>query len=70
MKVKASYGSQGNDNIGNYLYVNTFDIVNSNGNPAAVPSMMGNKEITWETQGNFNAGVDFGMWNGRFSGTV
>ena len=70
LKVKASYGSQGNDNIGNYLYVNTFDIVNSNGNPAAVPSMMGNKEITWETQGNFNAGVDFGMWNGRFSGTV
>ena len=70
LKVKASYGSQGNDNIGNYLYVNTFDIVNSNGNPAAVPSMMGNKDITWETQGNFNAGVDFGMWNGRFSGTV
>lgn len=70
LKLKASYGSQGNDNIGNYLYVNTFDIVNSNGNPAAVPAMMGNKEITWETQGNFNTGVDFGMWNGRFSGTV
>ena len=70
LKLKASYGEQGNDNIGNYLYVNTFDIVNSNGNPAAVPSMMGNKDITWETQGNFNAGVDFGMWNGRFSGTV
>ena len=70
LKLKASYGSQGNDNIGNYLYVNTFDIVNSNGNPAAVPSMMGNKEITWETQGNFNTGIDFGFWNGRFSGTV
>ena len=70
LKLKASYGEQGNDNIGNYLYVNTFDIVNSNGNPAAVPSMMGNKDITWETQGNFNAGIDFGMWNGRFSGTV
>ncbi|MBR5332885.1 MAG: TonB-dependent receptor [Muribaculaceae bacterium] len=70
LKLKASYGSQGNDNIGNYLYVNTFDIVNSNGNPAAVPSMMGNKDITWETQGNFNTGIDFGMWNGRFSGTV
>ncbi len=70
LKFKASYGEQGNDNIGNYLYTNTFDIVNSNGNPAAVPSMMGNKDITWETQGNFNTGIDFGMWNGRFSGTV
>ena len=70
LKLKASYGEQGNDNIGNYLYVNTFDIVNSNGNPAAVPAMMGNKDITWETQGNFNVGVDFGMWSGRLSGTV
>ncbi len=70
LKFKASYGSQGNDNIGNYLYVNTYDIVNSNGNPAAIPAMMGNKDITWETQGNFNTGFDFGMWNGRFSGTI
>ena len=71
LKLKASYGSQGNDNIGNYLYVNTYNIVNSNGSPAAVPTdLMGNKDITWETQGNFNTGVDFGMWNGRFSGTV
>lgn len=70
LKYKVSYGSQGNDNIGNYLYVNTFDIVNSNGNPAAVPASMGNKDITWETQGNFNTGIDFGMWNGRFSGTI
>ena len=70
LKLKVSYGEQGNDNIGNYLYTNTFDIVNSNGNPAAVPAMMGNKDITWETQGNFNTGIDFGMWNGRFSGTV
>ena len=70
LKLKASYGEQGNDNIGNYLYTNTFDIVNSGGNPGAVPYRMGNKDITWETQGNFNTGIDFGMWNGRFSGTV
>ena len=70
LKFKASYGEQGNDNIGNFLYVNTYNIVNSNGNPSAVPAMMGNKDITWETQGNFNTGIDFGMWNGRFSGTV
>lgn len=58
-KLKASYGSQGNDNIGNYRYTNTYDIVNSSGNPAAVPKTLGNKDITWETNGNFNAGVDF-----------
>lgn len=69
-KLKASYGSQGNDNIGNYRYTNTYDIVNSSGNPAAVPKTLGNKDITWETNGNFNAGVDFMFFNNRFSGSV
>lgn len=70
LKVKASYGSQGNDNIGNYLYVNTYTIVNAGGSPAANPSTMGNKDITWETNGNFNAGFDFELFKGRLSGTV
>ena len=69
LKFKASYGSQGNDNIGNYRYVNTYEIVNSSGHPAAVPNTLGNKDITWEKNGNFNIGVDFEMWKGRFTGT-
>lgn len=70
LKIKASYGSQGNDNIGNYLYVNTYSIVNSGGVPAAIPSTMGNKDITWETNGNLNAGVEFDFFKNRLSGTV
>ena len=70
LKLKASYGSQGNDNIGNYRYVSTYTIVNSAGNPAAVPNTLGNKDITWETNGNFNAGFDFELFKGRFTGTV
>ena len=69
LKLKASYGSQGNDNIGNYRYTSTYDIVNSSGRPAAVPRTLGNKDITWETNGNFNAGVDFELWNSRVTGT-
>ena len=70
LKVKASYGSQGNDNIGNFRYVNTYDITNSDGHPAAVPAIKGNKNITWETNGNFNAGFDFEVLDQRLSGTV
>lgn len=70
LKIKASYGSQGNDNIGNYRYVNTYSIVNSAGNPAAIPSTMGNKDITWETNGNFNAGVEFELFGARLNGNV
>ena len=70
LKIKASYGEQGNDQIGNYRYTSIYDIVNSGGRPAAVPSTLGNKNITWETQGNFNAGVDFDFFRGRLSGSV
>ena len=70
LKIKASYGSQGNDRIGDYRYVNTFSIVNSNGNPAAVPNVMGNKDITWETNANFNAGVEFELLGTRLNGSV
>ena len=70
LKIKASYGSQGNDNIGNYRYTSLYDVTNSSGSPAAVPSTMGNKNITWETNGNFNAGVDFEFFNSRISGNI
>lgn len=68
LKVKASYGEQGNDNIGNFRYTNTYNIVNSNNMPGATPASMGNEDITWEKNGNFNAGVEFSMFNGRFTG--
>ena len=70
LKIKASYGEQGNDQIGNYRYISVYDIVNSGGRPAAVPSTLGNKDITWETQGNLNAGVDFEFFRGRLSGNI
>lgn len=70
LKIKASYGEQGNDNIGNPLYVNTYEIVNSNGQASVVPYTMGNENITWETNGNFNAGVEFALFNNRLSGSV
>lgn len=70
LKFKASYGSQGNDNIGDYRYTNTYIISNSSGHPAAVPDVMGNETITWETNGNFNTGFDFNLFKGRLSGAV
>ena len=70
LKVKASYGEQGNDQIGNFLYATRYEIVNTNGKPAALPYALGNKDITWETQGNFNVGVDFELFNGRLGGTI
>ena len=71
LKFKVSYGQQGNDGIGSYLYTNRYSIVNASGNVAVVPNAsMGNKDITWEKQGNFNVGVDFELFGGRLNGNL
>lgn len=69
LKLKASFGSQGNDGIGNYQYTDQYDVVNSNGNVGVSFASKGNKEITWESQSNFNTGVDFSLFNNRVVGT-
>ena len=70
LKLKASVGSQGNDNIGNYLYTDTFTLSNNQDSPAISFGVKGNKEITWETNTNLNAGIDFDLLRGRISGSV
>ena len=70
LKIKASIGSQGNDNIGNYLYTDTYILSNNENKPAIGFGVKGNKNITWETNTNFNAGFDFDLLAGRISGTV
>lgn len=70
LKLKVSYGEQGNDNIGNFLYTNTYNIVNGVGNPAAVPYIYGNPDLTWEKNGNLNYGIEFDLFNSRLSGSI
>lgn len=70
LKAKVSYGSQGNDNIDNYLYTNTYSITNANGYPGLIPGSMGNENITWETIGSWNAGIEFEALKGRISGSI
>ncbi len=68
LKVKASYGEQGNDNIGTYRYTDLYSIKNSNNQVAYVFSSKGNKNISWEKVGNLNVGIEFELFNSRISG--
>jgi TonB-linked SusC/RagA family outer membrane protein len=70
LKVKLSYGSQGNDNIGNYLYDDRFHISSTPGGIGLIASGLGNPDITWETNHNFNTGVEFQLFDKRLSGNV
>ncbi len=71
LKLKASYGIQGNDNLGNYYaYIDQFSVSNSNGDYSVSFSYKGNKNITWETSFNLNAGLDFELFGSRLNGSV
>ena len=70
LKIKASIGSQGNDNIADYLYTDMYSITNSDGEIGVKRGSIGNPDITWETNTNFNAGFDFDLFRGRLSGSV
>lgn len=67
---KASYGAQGNDNVGYYAYQALFDIYNNLGESGLVASRLETPELSWETNLNLNIGLDFGFFNDRLTGTV
>ena len=71
-KVKASFGQQGNDNIGNlYAYLDQFEVTGADGAFAdGNLTYKGNKDLTWETSNSFNVGTDFSLWKSKLSGTV
>ena len=70
LKLKMSYGENGNDRIGSFRYVNTYYPDNADGNASLVPNTKGKESVTWETVGNFNVGVDFSLFKGRLSGSI
>ena len=69
LKLKASIGSQGNDGIGEYRYADVYNIQSASGEVSFVFDKKGKEDITWETNTNFNAGIEFGLFNNRLSGT-
>ena len=70
LKLKASYGEQGNHNIGYFRYVNTYTTNSVNGDLSLDFNSKGNKEITWEKNGNLNVGVEFELFKHRLNGGV
>jgi TonB-linked SusC/RagA family outer membrane protein len=61
LKLKASYGSQGNDNLGTYYaYLGLYELGWNNINyPGLVASRLPTPELLWEKNNSMNAGVEF-----------
>ncbi len=71
LTLKASYGVQGNDNLGSlYAWQAFYDLGFPNGaNPGAVVSSLESKELKWEKNENLNVGIEARLFN-RLSATI
>lgn len=71
LKVRASYGANGNANgFGYYTALPTYAYdANYTGLPGSRPSNVGNDDLTWEKNSIADAGVDFGFFKNRLTGT-
>lgn len=70
LTLKASYGAQGNDNLGTY-YASSglYSIVSQAGENALVSDRLATPDLKWETNLNLNVGIDFSLFDNRFSGS-
>ena len=77
LKVRASWGKNGNDNIGDFNYTVSNDMGNNVlfGNPAvkqigSKASTTANPSIKWEESEQTDLGLDLGFWNNQLTFTV
>lgn len=78
LKLRLGYGQTGQqEGIGDYNYFASYNVSTGAGSSYPIigdgilyrPDAY-NENLTWETTTTYNAGVDFGFWNGRLSGSV
>lgn len=71
LRLRASWGQTGNDQIGNFdalgLYGGGFVY---NGAPGIAFSQLANPNLQWERNETVNFGVDFGLFRNRITGSV
>lgn len=72
LKLRASWGQLGNQNIGNYPYQNVLSLDQSytlggSITPGAAVTTLSNANITWETTTVTDLGLDVNLFNGKFN---
>lgn len=75
LKLRASWGITGNDNIANYLYAQTYNVgldyfLGTNIVSAAAVTTLANPNIKWETIKQYDLGIDAGLFRNSLTITA
>jgi len=77
LKLRASYGVSGNQEIGEYRSQVAWQTSGKATNPETgqevitfSPAWNANPDLKWEETAEINIGIDFGFWNSRLSGSL
>lgn len=71
LKLRASYGVNGNSGIGNYDWYRLYSYgINYNALSGSAPSNVGDSNLTWELNRSFNVGADIGLLQNRIQLSV
>ena len=70
LKVRASVGTVGNQEIGDYQYSTSYSTSTTGGNVHYTKSNAANGNLKWETTVSYNIGLDASFWNERVSITA
>ncbi|WP_088324449.1 SusC/RagA family TonB-linked outer membrane protein [Polaribacter tangerinus] len=70
LKLRASYGQVGNDNLGFFISQALYSITSNAGAPGLVFTDPGNNKLTWETVGSWDVALEFGLFNNFLEGSV
>ncbi len=71
LKIRASYGTSGNQNIPDFQFVDLLTFNNTyNGNTTASPINTPNPSIQWESQAILDIGVEFAFLDNRINGVI
>lgn len=68
LKLRASMGYTGTQNIADNLFYTLYDPISYAGRNGLTPSQLGNDRIRWESTLQKDAGINFSIFDGRLSG--
>lgn len=70
LKLRLSYGVNGNNGISAYQAYGLYSAAIYNGISGYLPSQLENRQLSWERNKTWNVGIDFGFFKNRLNGSI